>query len=68
MKLATASERFLRRSLGYAGALPEDESIRLAVRDPSRLLETIQSTRAAQTLKATVLDRLDLPAMARSDG
>jgi flagellar biosynthesis protein FlhG len=66
VKLATASERFLRRTLGYAGALPEDESIRLAVRDPGRLLETIQSTQAAQTLKATVLDRLDLPAMARS--
>jgi flagellar biosynthesis protein FlhG len=66
VKLATACERFLRRDVRYAGALPEDESIRLAVRNPSRLLETIQSTQAAQTLKSTVLDRLDLPAMARS--
>lgn len=66
VKLATACERFLRRAVDYAGALPEDESIRLAVRNPSRLLETIQSTQAAQTLKSTVLDRLDLPVMARS--
>jgi flagellar biosynthesis protein FlhG len=66
VRLATACQRFLRRDVGYAGALPEDESIRLAVRNPSRLLETIQSTQAAQTLKSTVLDRLDLPATARS--
>jgi flagellar biosynthesis protein FlhG len=66
VKLATACERFLRRAVAYAGALPEDESIRLAVRNPNRLLETIQSSRAAQTLRSTVLDRLDLPAMARS--
>jgi flagellar biosynthesis protein FlhG len=66
VKLATACVRFLRRDVAYAGALPEDESIRRAVRDPRRLLETIQSTQAAQILKSTVLDRLDLPAMARS--
>ena len=66
VKLATACERFLRRNVGYAGALPEDESIRRAVRDPRRLLETIQSSQAAQILNTTVLDRLDLPAMARS--
>jgi flagellar biosynthesis protein FlhG len=66
MKLATACERFLRRDVGYAGALLEEQSIRLAVRDPRRLLETIQSTQAAQTLRTTVLDRLHLPAMARS--
>ncbi|MFL5494146.1 MAG: P-loop NTPase [Gemmatimonadales bacterium] len=66
LKLATACERFLRRAVDYAGALPEDASIRLAVRNPSRLLESIQSSQAAQTLKSTVLDRLDLPAMARS--
>jgi flagellar biosynthesis protein FlhG len=66
VKLATACERFLRRAVAYAGALPEDESIRLAVRNPNRLLETIQSTLAAQTLRSTVLDRLDLPMMARS--
>ena len=66
VRLATACERFLRRDVGYAGALPEDESIRRVVREPRRLLETIQSTQAAQILKSTVLDRLDLPAMARS--
>ncbi|HYC30822.1 MAG TPA: hypothetical protein VEB59_00965, partial [Gemmatimonadales bacterium] len=68
VKLATASERFLRRGLRYLGALPEDPAIRLAVRDPRRLLATIQASEAAQTLKDTVLDRLDLPETARSAG
>jgi flagellar biosynthesis protein FlhG len=66
LKLATACERFLRRDVGYAGALLEEQSIRLAVRDPRRLLDALQSTQAAQTLRTTVLDRLHLPAMARS--
>jgi flagellar biosynthesis protein FlhG len=66
VKLATACERFLRRGVRFVGALPEDQSIRRAVRDPLRLLETLQASQAAQTLKTTVLDRLDLPAMARS--
>jgi flagellar biosynthesis protein FlhG len=67
VKLATACERFLRREVRFVGALPEDQSIRLAVRNPVRLLETLQASQAAQSLK-TVLDRLDLPAMARSVG
>jgi flagellar biosynthesis protein FlhG len=68
VRLATACERFLRLGVRFVGALPEDQSIRLAVRDPRRLLETIQSTPAAQTLKTTVLDRLELPETARSAG
>lgn len=66
VKLATATERFLRRGVRYVGALPEDPKIRLAVRDPRRLLETIQTSQAAQTLKDTVLERLELPETARS--
>ena len=66
VRLATACERFLRRGIRFVGSLPEDQSIRLAVRDPRRLLETIQRTPAAETLKATVLDRLELPETARS--
>lgn len=68
VRLATACERFLRRGVRFIGALPEDQSIRLAVRDPRHLLETIQATQAAHTLKATMLDRLELPETARSVG
>ena len=67
-RLATASGRFLRRSVRFLGALPEDQSIRLAVRDPRHLLETIQATPAAHTLKTAILDRLKLPETARSVG
>ena len=45
VRLATACERFLRRGIRFAGSLPEDQAIRLAVRDPRRLLETIPATR-----------------------
>jgi flagellar biosynthesis protein FlhG len=65
-RLATACERFLRRGVRFAGALPEDHAIRLAVRDPRHLLEAIQTTQAAHTLKGTILNRLELPETARS--
>jgi flagellar biosynthesis protein FlhG len=65
-RLATASERFLRRGVRFAGALPEDQALRLAVRDPRRLLESIPATTMARALRDTVLDSLDLPLMARS--
>jgi flagellar biosynthesis protein FlhG len=65
-RLATACERFLRRGVRFAGALPEDQALRLAVRDPRRLLETLPATTAARALRATVLDSIDLPLMARS--
>ncbi len=67
LRLAMACERFLRRSVRYAGALPEDQALRQAVRDPRRLLETIPATIAARALRDTVLDSIDLPLMARSD-
>ena len=66
VRLATACERFLRRGIRFAGALPEDQALRLAVRDPRRLLETIPATNVARALRATVLESLDLPVMARS--
>jgi flagellar biosynthesis protein FlhG len=66
VRLATACERVLGRGVRFAGALPEDQALRLAVRDPRRLLETIPETRAARALRDTVLDSLQLPAMARS--
>ena len=68
VRLATACERFLRRSVRFLGALPEDQSIRLAVRSPRHLLTAIQATQAAHTLRTTILDRLDLPETARSVG
>ena len=67
-RLATACERFLRCSVRFVGALPEDQSIRLAVRDPRHLLETIQSTQAAHILKTAILGHLELPETARSVG
>jgi flagellar biosynthesis protein FlhG len=67
LRLATACGRFLRRGVRYAGALPEDQALRLAVRDPRRLLETIPATIAARALRDTVLDSIDLPLMLRSD-
>jgi flagellar biosynthesis protein FlhG len=66
VRLATACERFLRRGVRFAGALPEDRALCLAVRDPRRLLETIPATSAARALRDTVLDSLDLPVRARS--
>ena len=67
-RLATACERFLRRTVRFLGTLPEDQSIRLAVRSPRHLLTAIQATQAAHTLRTTILDRLDLPETARSVG
>jgi flagellar biosynthesis protein FlhG len=67
-RLATACERFLRRSVRFVGALPEDQSIRLAVRDPRHLLETIQSTQAAHILRTAILGHLALPETAGSVG
>lgn len=37
-KLATASERFLNRSLCYAGSVPEDPALRMAARRPGTVL------------------------------
>lgn len=66
VRLATACERFLRRGVRFAGALPEDHALRLAVRSPRSLLDIMPATRVAQVLRDTVLDSLDLPEMARS--
>ena len=67
-RLAMACERFLRRSVRFVGALPEEQSIRLAVRDPRHLLVTIQATQAAHILKAAILGHLELPTTAGSVG
>jgi flagellar biosynthesis protein FlhG len=64
-RLATATERFLRRGLRYLGSLPEDDEVRLAVRDPRRLSRALASSRAAQTLTCILNDRLELPAPLR---
>lgn len=66
-KLATACERFLRRGIRYLGAIPEEEALRRAVRDPRSLLERLARSGAHQLVKEAVLDRLDLPVPARSD-
>jgi flagellar biosynthesis protein FlhG len=66
VRLAAACECFLRRGIRFAGSLPEDPALRLAVRDPRRFLETIPSTTVARALRDTVLHSLDLPTMAWS--
>lgn len=60
-RLATAAERFLRRGIRYLGSLPEDDEIRLAVRDPRRLAGLLESSAAARALSSIVHDRLELP-------
>jgi flagellar biosynthesis protein FlhG len=60
-RLATATERFLRRGIRYLGCLPEDDEVRLAVRDPRRLARLLESSAAAQALSSIVQDRLELP-------
>jgi flagellar biosynthesis protein FlhG len=66
VRLATACERFLRRGVRYAGALPEDQALRLAVREPHRLLESIPATSAGRAMRESVLDGLDLAGGART--
>ncbi|MFZ5624809.1 MAG: AAA family ATPase [Gemmatimonadota bacterium] len=53
--LATASQRFLGRDLAYLGAIPEDPSMRDAVRTPSRLLLHDNSGPAAAAVQRLAL-------------
>ena len=64
-RLATAAERFLHRGLRYLGALWEDDEIRRAVRTPGRLATGLGPGPNSDLL-TTVLERLDLPAPART--
>lgn len=67
-RLATACELFLRRGVRYLGSLPEDPSLRMAVREPARLLEAVAGTAAAGALRDSILPHLDLPETVRSAG
>ncbi len=67
-KLATASERFLRRGLRYLGAVPEEATMRQAARDPRQLLQPDGGSPAAQTLTTIAAERLDLPPAVRLVG
>jgi flagellar biosynthesis protein FlhG len=67
-KLAQACERFLRRGVRFLGAIPEDDAVRLAVRDPGRCLARLAACEAARTLSYMMLDRMDLPEPIRSVG
>jgi flagellar biosynthesis protein FlhG len=64
-RLATAAERFLQRGLRYLGALQEDEAIRRAVRVPGQLGHGLPPGPNYDVL-TTVLERLDVPAPART--
>ena len=65
VRLATACERFLRRGVRFAGALPEDQALRLAVRDPATAARDDPGTIGVAP-EETVLSGLDLPELARS--
>lgn len=60
-RLAIATERFLRRGVRYLGSLPEDDELRLALRDPRRLSRALTECRAAQSLTCLLNDRMELP-------
>ncbi|MEP6571526.1 MAG: AAA family ATPase [Gemmatimonadota bacterium] len=65
-RLATAADRFLRREVRYLGTLVEDESVRMAVREPGRLLTGVKSGPVAEEMAAIAADRFELPALAGS--
>lgn len=64
-RLSTAAERFLHRGIRYLGALWEDEEIRRAVRAPGRLAAGLGPGPNTDLL-TTILERLELPATART--
>lgn len=51
-RLDTAADRFLRRRLGFLGAVPDDPDMRATVRDPRRLLAAPGAAGAAITAMA----------------
>lgn len=67
-RLADAAERFLRRGLRYAGAVPEDDAVRRAVRAPQRLLAALAGSAATRAVRDVILPRLDIASTARSAG
>ncbi len=65
-KLATASERFLRRGIRHLGSVGEESTIGAAAREPSSCLSILDASLAAQSLTSCLLDRMELPAPVRS--
>jgi flagellar biosynthesis protein FlhG len=63
-RLATAADRFLRREVRYLGTLVEDEAVRLAVREPGRLLTGVRTGPVAHEIAAIAAERMELPAIA----
>jgi flagellar biosynthesis protein FlhG len=63
-RLASATERFLRRGLRYLGAVPEDSAMRDAIESPERLLAPDGSP-ALAALRRLTATRLDLPPFLR---
>ncbi|HSB55267.1 MAG TPA: AAA family ATPase [Gemmatimonadales bacterium] len=64
-RLATAAERFLHRPVRYLGAIWEDDEIRRAVRAPGRVATGLGPGPNSDLL-TTVLERLEVPAPART--
>lgn len=50
-RLSTATDRFLRRGIGYLGAVPEDLGVRTLMRDPN-LLHALTHTAAQRAIAA----------------
>lgn len=67
-RLATAARRFLEYDLGYLGALPEDDVLRVAVRTPGALLRQQPNSSAVQLLRKIVEARPEVWEVATTTG
>ena len=59
-RLATTCKHFLKREVGYLGALPEDDALRTAARLPRALIDTVLQSNTARNLRAMVAEHCDL--------
>lgn len=59
-RMATATERFLRRGVRYLGSMPEHSAVRAAACDPERLL-ACHATEPMATSLGTIIERFALP-------
>ena len=67
-RLAASARRFLNYELGYLGALPEEDSVRTAVRTPGGLLRPIKNSAVARVLRRAVGSSADLRKVAAIGG
>lgn len=59
-RLAFACKRFLKREVGYLGALPEDGVLNAAARVPRALIGRVRQSRTEQAIRTIVAEHYDL--------